>query len=148
MDNQAKRILRIGDSAEITKDFTEEDIARFAELTMDDNGIHTDAELSRRGIFRRPVVHGVFVGNQISSVMGTKLPGHGTILQEMNCRYVNPVYPGDTVTAKVVLTDTEEQPRYYTATLKGTCVNQDGITVAEADCRQLMLKRFFEVVSD
>ncbi len=145
MDTQEKRVLHIGDSAQITKAFTEEDIAGFAELTMDYNGMHTDAELSRKGIFRRPVVHGVFVGALISSVMGMKLPGQGTILQEMNCRYTNPVYPGDTVTARVVLKKTQEQPRYYTAFLEGICVNQDGITVAEADCRQLLLKRFFEI---
>ena len=148
MGEQEKRLLRVGDSAQLTKKFTEEDIEQFAALTMDDNGIHTSEELSAKGIFRRPVVHGVFAGSLISSVMGTKLPGSGTILQEMNCRYTNPVYPGDTVTAKVVLTGIEEQARYYTATLKGTCVNQDGITVAEADCRQLMLKRFFEVRKD
>ncbi len=146
MDGQEKRVLRIGDSAELTKEFTSEDIDRFADLTLDDNGIHTSAELSARGIFRRPVVHGVFVGSLISSVMGTQLPGHGTVLQEMNCRYTNPVYPGDSVTAKVVLTDVDEQERYYTATLEGTCTNQDGIVVAEAACRQLMLKRFFEVL--
>lgn len=145
MEDQTRRTLHIGDHASLTKKFTEEDIDRFAELTLDDNGIHTDAQLSRRGIFRRPVVHGVFVGSLISSLMGTQLPGHGTILQEMNCRYLNPVYPGDTVTVRVVLTEAEEQPRYYTASLKGTCVNQDGIMVAEADCRQLLLKRFFEV---
>ena len=147
MSDHEKRLLRIGDSAQLTKKFTEEDIEAFAELTMDDNGIHTSRELSAKGIFRRPVVHGVFAGNLISSVMGTKLPGPGTILQEMNCRFINPVYPGDTVTARVVLEKAEEQERYYTATLKGTCVNQDGITVAEADCRQLMLKRFFEIES-
>ncbi len=146
MDVQEKRTLRVGDSAELTKEFTSEDIEGFAELTLDDNGIHTSEELSARGIFRRPVVHGVFVGSLISSVMGTKLPGHGTVLQEMNCRYTNPVYPGDTVTAKVVLTGVDEQERYYTATLEGTCTNQDGIVVAEAACRQLMLKRFFEVL--
>ena len=146
MDVQKKRTLRVGDSAELTKEFTSEDIEGFAELTLDDNGIHTSEELSARGIFRRPVVHGVFVGSLISSVMGTKLPGHGTVLQEMNCRYTNPVYPGDTVTAKVVLTGVDEQERYYTATLEGTCTNQDGIVVAEAACRQLMLKRFFEVL--
>lgn len=146
MDVQEKRTLRVGDSAELTKKFTSEDIEGFAELTLDDNGIHTSEELSARGIFRRPVVHGVFVGSLISSVMGTKLPGHGTVLQEMNCRYTNPVYPGDTVTAKVVLTGVDEQERYYTATLEGTCTNQDGIVVAEAACRQLMLKRFFEVL--
>ena len=142
------RTLRIGETAELKKKFTSEDIERFAVLTMDDNGIHTSEELSARGIFRRPVIHGVFVGSLISSVMGTQLPGHGTILQEMDCKYTNPVYPGDEVTAKVVLTDAEEQEKYYMATLEGTCVNQDGIVVAEAKCRQLLLKRFFEIRKD
>ena len=142
------RTLRIGETAELKKKFTSEDIERFAVLTMDDNGIHTSEELSAKGIFRRPVIHGVFVGSLISSVMGTQLPGHGTILQEMDCKYTNPVYPGDEVTAKVVLTDAEEQEKYYTATLEGTCVNQDGILVAEAKCRQLLLKRFFEIRKD
>lgn len=141
-----KRTLCIGDTAELKKKFTSEDIERFAVLTMDDNGIHTSDELSAQGIFRRPVIHGVFVGSLISSVMGTQLPGHGTILQEMDCKYTNPVYPGDEVTAKVVLTEVDEQERYYTATLEGTCTNQDNIVVAEAKCRQLLLKRFFEVV--
>ena len=141
-----KRTLRVGDSAELTKKFTSEDIERFAVLTMDDNGIHTSNELSAQGIFRRPVVHGVFVGSLISSVMGTQLPGHGTILQEMDCRYTNPVYPGDEVTARVELTEASEQEKYYAATLEGICTNQDGIVVAEAKCRQLLLKRFFEVV--
>ena len=142
------RTLRIGETAELKKKFTSEDIERFAVLTMDDNGIHTSEELSAKGIFRRPVIHGVFVGSLISSVMGTQLPGHGTILQEMDCKYTNPVYPGDEVTAKVVLTDAEEQEKYYMATLEGTCVNQDGIVVAQAKCRQLLLKRFFEIRKD
>jgi acyl dehydratase len=145
MENQEKRILHLQDSAEITKKFSEEDIDAFASLTLDDNGMHTSAELSRRGLFRRPVVHGVFVGSLISSVMGTKLPGHGTVLQEMDCRYTNPVYPGDEVTAKVVLESVEEKEKYYIASLQGVCSNQDGITVAEAKCKQLLLKRFFEV---
>ena len=146
MDNQEKHVLHLHDSAELTKTFTEDDIDEFARLTLDDNGMHMSKELSRRGLFRRPVVHGVFVGSLISSVMGTKLPGHGTVLQEMDCRYTNPVYPGDEVTARVVLTDVDEQERYYTATLAGTCTNQDGVIVAEATCRQLLLKRFFEVL--
>ena len=146
MDKQEKRVLHLHDSAELTKSFTEDDIDEFARLTLDDNGMHTSAELSRRGLFRRPVVHGVFVGSLISSVMGTKLPGHGTVLQEMDCKYINPVYPGDEITAKVVLESVEEKEKYYIATLQGNCFNQDGITVAEATCKQLLLKRFFEVV--
>ncbi len=146
MDNQEKRMLRLGDSAELGKRFTEEDIDEFARLTLDDNGMHTSTEVSRRGLFRRPVVHGVFVGSLISSVMGTKLPGHGTVLQEMDCKYTNPVYPGDEVTARVVLVSAEEKEKYYIASLEGICCNQDGITVAEATCKQLLLKRFFEII--
>ena len=145
MEQEEKRVLHLGDSAELTKKFTKDDIDQFAELTLDDNGMHMSEEMSKRGIFRRPVVHGVFAGDLISSEMGTKMPGSGTILQEMNCRYTNPVYPGDEITARVVLTQVEEQERYYTATLEGVCTNQDGITVVEATCRQLLLKRFFEV---
>ena len=44
MDVQEKRTLRVGDSAELTKEFTSEDIEGFAELTLDDNGIHTSEE--------------------------------------------------------------------------------------------------------
>ena len=139
------RICRIGDSASITKTFTQADIEGFAEMTLDDNGMHMDPEMAGEGIFRRPVVHGVLVGSLISSVMGTKLPGSGTILREQNIRYLNPVYPGDTVTASVELVAADEEPKYYIANLKGTCVNQDGVEVVSAECKQLMLKRFFEI---
>lgn len=144
-EERTKTVCRIGDTASLTKTFTEEDIAAFAELTLDDNGMHTDPQLSRRGLFRRPVVHGVLVGSLISSVMGTKLPGHGTILQDQDIRYENPVYPGDTITAQVKLVSVEESERYYTATLEGTCRNQDDIVCVRAVCHQLMLKRFFVV---
>ncbi len=145
MNEVIKRVCRIGDRASLTKTITMQDVVSFAELTMDDNGIHMDQELSKRGMFRRPVVHGVFVGSLISSVMGTKLPGHGTVLQEQSIQYLNPVYPGDVITAEVVLTAVDEHEKYYVATLEGICRNQDQIEVVKATSRQLMLKRFFEV---
>ena len=140
-----RHVCRIGETASLTKTFTDEDIRIFTALTLDDNGIHTDPALARRGIFRRPVVHGVLVGSMISSVMGTKLPGRGTILQEQQLEYLAPVYPGDTVTASVTLVSAEEYERYYLASLEGTCRNQDDIVCVKAVCKQLMLKRFFEI---
>ncbi len=138
-----KHICHIGDKASITKTFTEKDIRDFAEMTFDDNGMHLDKDMSRKGLFRRPVVHGVLVGSLISSVMGTKLPGKGTILQHEDIAYLNPVYPGETVTADVELISVEEHDKYYIAELNGICKNQDGVVVTKALCRQLMLKRFF-----
>lgn len=140
-----KRTVHVGDRASLTKVFTAEDIEIFAKLTLDNNGMHMDEELSKKGIFRRPVVHGVLVGSLISSVMGKYLPGNGTVLREENIKFVNPVYPGEEITAAVELTAVHEEPRYYIGTLHGTCHNQDGVLVAEAECSQLMLKRFFTV---
>lgn len=140
-----KRVCRIGDRAALTKTFTQDDLDDFTRLTLDDNGMHTDPDLARKGIFRRPVVHGVLVGSLISSVMGTKLPGNGTVLQGQDIQYLAPVYPGETVTAEVVLTEIEEFDHYYIATLEGKCVNQDGVVVAKAVSKELMLKRLFEV---
>ena len=143
-----KKLCRIGERASLKKTFTEEDIAAFAQLTLDDNGMHMDPQLARRGLFRRPVVHGVLVGSLISSVMGTSLPGHGTVLQDQQIEYQNPVYPGDTVTAEVCLTEVQEFERYYIATLEGTCRNQDDVLCVTAVCHQLMLKWFFTVEED
>ncbi len=140
-----KTVCHIGDKASLSKTFTVNDIAQFAELTLDNNGMHMDPEFARRGIFRRPVVHGILVSSLISSVMGTKLPGQGAVLQAQNIVYDAPVYPGDTVTAEVTLTEVEEYPKYYIATLSGICTNQDGVQVAKAVSKEMMLKRFFEV---
>lgn len=145
VDAANRHVCRVGDTASLTKTFHEEDIRAFAELSLDDNGVHTDPQLSRRGLFRRPVVHGVLVGSLISSVMGTQLPGHGTVLQDQQIEYLAPVYPGDTVTAEVKLTGIEEKERYYLAQLEGTCRNQDDVVCVKAVCHQLMLKRFFVV---
>ncbi|MCQ2546990.1 MAG: MaoC family dehydratase [Clostridia bacterium] len=145
MENREKRICHIGDSASLTKTFTQEDIEKFAELTLDDNGIHTSPELAREGIFRRPVIHGVLVSSLISSCMGTVLPGHGAILQAQDISYSAPVYPGDTVTAEVTIREVDEQPKYYIATIEGICTNQDGVEVARATSKEMMLKRFFEI---
>lgn len=145
MDADEKRVCRIGDRASLTKTFTQEDVSAFAQLSMDDNGMHTDPQLSRRGLFRRPVVHGVLVGSLISSVMGTQLPGHGTVLRDQQIEYLNPTYPGETVTAEVELVSVQESERYYIAELEGTCRNQDGVVCVKAVCHQLMLKRFFRV---
>lgn len=140
-----KIICHIGDSASLSRTFTEDDIKQFADLTLDHNGMHMDPQLAGQGIFRRPVVHGVLVSSLISSVMGTKLPGQGAVLQAQDISYSAPVYPGDTVTARVCILSAEEHPRYYIATIEGICTNQDGVEVAKAVSKEMMLKRFFEI---
>lgn len=137
--------LRIGQEAEITKTFFKDDADKFAALTADYSRLHTDAEFAKRSVYGRPVIHGILAASLISSVMGMKLPGEGTILAEEQVRFLKPVFYGDTVTAKVRLASCREGSRQYIASLDGVCVNQKGEIVAAARCRQLMSKELFEI---
>jgi acyl dehydratase len=100
--------IRPGDTASVEHVFTTDDVAAFARLSGDDNPIHLDADAARAAGFEREVVHGVLVTSLISRLLGTRLPGPGTILLGQELRYRRPVHPGDRLTATVEVTSVRE----------------------------------------
>jgi acyl dehydratase len=100
--------IRPGDRASIEHVFTTEDVAAFARLSGDDNPIHLDTEAAVAAGFEREVVHGVLVTSLISRLLGTQLPGPGTILLGQELRYRRPVHPGDRLRATVEVTTVRE----------------------------------------
>lgn len=144
----AKRELRVGDTAFLEKAFSEEEIRTFAKLSMDDNPVHLDPEFAAKGLFRRPVVHGVLAAGLLSSVMGTKLPGPGTVLMEEQVHFLHPVYPGEKIRAEITFSDYQEERRFYTGEFAGKLLNEDGVVLAEGTFRQMMLKKLFHVCTD
>jgi 3-hydroxybutyryl-CoA dehydratase len=73
----------------------------------------------------------MLVTGYISTVMGTILPGPGTIYLSQSLRFNKPVYIGDTITAFAeVLKIKENKP---IVTLKTDCINQNGETVVEGE---------------
>lgn len=138
------KILRIGQTEELTKIFFRDDVEKFAVLTGDFNRIHTDASFAQTTIYQRPVVHGMLTASLISSVMGMKLPGEGTVLLEEHIRFLKPVFYGEKITARVRLKSCTERNSCYIGTLHGYCVNPAGDVAVEAECVQMMPKnRFF-----
>lgn len=137
------RYLRIGERASAVKTFYKEDADKFALLTGDNNRLHTDREFSERQWFGRPVVHGVLTASLLSTVMGTKMPGNGTILMSENLEFVNPVYFGDTVEAVVTFVSCRETKLFYVGEFYGECRNQRGETVVTGTVRQMMMKPLF-----
>ncbi|XP_046734974.1 armadillo repeat-containing protein 7 [Diprion similis] len=89
----SNRSFKAGDTITITKLITEDDILSFAKLTGDFNPIHIDSP--------KNIVHGAFLNSLVSGVIGTKLPGPGTIVVEQLIKYLNPCYTGDTVSITV-----------------------------------------------
>lgn len=80
---------QIGKRVSVERTITDDDIIEFAKLTNDYNPIHIDQP--------EKIVHGALLNGLLSGVLGTKLPGPGTIVVEQLIRYPKPCYAGDTV---------------------------------------------------
>jgi 3-hydroxybutyryl-CoA dehydratase len=119
--------LKVGDSGSFTKTITETDVYNFAGISGDFNPAHVNAVEASKGIFGERIAHGFLVGSLISTVVGTVMPGPGTIYMGQELKFLKPVRFGDTVTATVTVKEIlTEKKRVIADTV---CVNQKGETV-------------------
>jgi 3-hydroxybutyryl-CoA dehydratase len=116
--------LTVGDSAQFSKTVTETDVYLFAGITGDFNPAHIDEDYSRKTYSGTRIAHGLLSAGFISAVLGTRLPGPGTIYLRQELTFLGAVKIGDTITARVEVTEID--------TAKGrvklltTCDNQEG----------------------
>jgi 3-hydroxybutyryl-CoA dehydratase len=123
--------LNVGDSAELSRTFTDDDVRAFAELTGDRNPVHLDDEYAAGTRFGRRIAHGMLGASLISSVLAGKLPGRGSVYLSQTLRFTAPVFPGDTVTARVTVRAVREDKPVVT--LETVCTNQRGERVVEGE---------------
>ncbi len=119
MDGFAFEDLQIGQTASIGKTITEADILLFAAVSLDTNPVHMNAEAAAASVFKERVAHGMLSAGLISAVMGTRLPGAGTIYLAQTLQFRRPVKIGDTVTATAEVTALDAGKKR--ATLKTVC---------------------------
>ena len=129
-------MIKVGDSASITKTFTEKDVNTFAQISGDHNPIHIDAEYAATTPFERQIVHGMLTAGMISSVLGMQLPGPGSIYLKQELSFRAPVYFEDTITATVTVTRVREDKPIIT--LKTICTNQDRVKVIDGQAVLMM----------
>ena len=122
---------QIGQTAEITQTITAQDVETFADLVGDHNPLHLDEEAAKASRFGARIAHGALTAALVSTVLGTKLPGPGTIFLEQQTRFTKPVYIGDTVTARVEVIDWENERRRVR--VKTVCENGSGEIVLTGD---------------
>lgn len=104
--------LRIGQSARLVRTLSQADIQAFAAVSGDTNPAHLDQAYADASMFHGVIAHGMWGGALISAVLGTTLPGPGTIYLEQTLRFSRPVRVGDTLTVTVtVLTKETEKKR-------------------------------------
>jgi 3-hydroxybutyryl-CoA dehydratase len=97
--------LSVGDSASVTKRISQADIDAFARISGDDNPAHVDARWAAGSRLGGRVAHGMLTAGLISAVLGTKLPGPGSIYMSQSLRWVAPVRPGDLLTATATVVE-------------------------------------------
>src|SRR6478736_355179 len=89
--------LKPGMTASSTHTVTERDVQLFGEATGDMNPVHFDEEFARKTVFRGRVAHGALSIGFISALLGTKLPGDGSIFLSASIVFKVPIRIGDTV---------------------------------------------------
>ena len=121
--------LQIGQSATFTKTISETDVYLFAGVTGDFNPAHVNSQYAEETPFKERIAHGMLSASLISTVLGTHLPGMGTIYAKQEVSFKAPVHFGDTITAKVEVEEIFEEKNRVK--MRTTCTNQDGVIVVD-----------------
>lgn len=124
-------MINIGDNAVISTCATDETVRAIAQISGDCNPVHLDDEYAETTIFKKRIAHGLFCLNAVSKILGTVLPGEGTVLISQSFKYKAPVYIGDVVSTKVIVKDIKPEKKIYI--LDCVCINQDGKIVLEGE---------------
>lgn len=121
--------VEIGQSASFTKTVTEADAYNYAGVSGDFNPAHINEEYAKETFFKTRIAHGMISAGFISAVLGTKLPGPGTIYIGQDLKFTKPVRFGDTITATCTVEEIiKEKNRLILTTV---CTNQDGEVVID-----------------
>ena len=121
--------LSIGMSCELEKSFSQEEVKAFAVLSMDNNPIHIDKEYARNSLFKRNIVHGFLVGSLFSAIIGTKMPGEGSIYLNQSMVFRKPVFWEQTVRAVVKVE--ELYPEKHRVLLSTNCYDNENNVLIE-----------------
>lgn len=135
LENRTFDEINVGDSASLSRLLTEKDIKVFAIMSGDINPAHVDIEFAQSDMFHKIIGHGMWGAALISTVLGTELPGPGTIYISQTIRFKKPVGIGDSLT--VTLTAIEKKPEKNRVIFSCECTNQKNELVIEGQAEVL-----------
>lgn len=114
--------IEVGDRASFQKTISETDVYLFAGISGDNNPAHLNEIEASKTIFKERIAHGMLTASLISAVLGTQLPGSGTIYLEQQLMFTAPVKFGDTIEACVEVIEKNFDKNIVK--LNTTCKNQ------------------------
>jgi acyl dehydratase len=122
---QAVAGLKAGMVFRFSRTFTEEDVARFGDITRDYNPVHYDSRFATTKGFPDVICHGLLVGSMICELGGQV----GWLASGMAFRFVRPVYIGETVSCELTIVAISDR---NLARAEAVFTNQKGVEVLRA----------------
>ena len=119
--------MAVGMTASFSKTITDADLVLFVGVSGDTNPVHLDEDYASGTMFKGRVAHGALTASFISTVLGTKLPGPGSIYVAQTLKFKAPVHVGDTVTAKCEVTSLVPERNF--AIFKTQCFVRDTLVI-------------------
>src|SRR5215467_11397900 len=129
IENRTFDEIKIGDTASLVRTLSKKDIDLFAVMSGDVNPAHVDEEYARSDLFHKIIAHGMWGASLISTLLGTKLPGPGTIYLAQSLSFHHPVMVGDTITVRTKEADGHQ------VTFDCECHNQRGEEVISGNVK-------------
>lgn len=126
IENKTFEEITIGQSAQLQRTLTNDDIMLFGVMSGDANPTHFhNGKTSERQ--HRVVGHGMWGASLISALLGNELPGAGTVYKSQGIDFNCTVSLGDTLTVTITVRDKNNADK--TVTFDCLAVNQVGKTV-------------------
>lgn len=97
--------LEVGMEASHAKRISGDDIQSFADISGDDNPVHLCDQYASESVFKERIAHGILTASLVSTVLGTKLPGPGSIYISQSLNFRAPVKIDDEVIARARITE-------------------------------------------
>jgi len=119
--------LKIGDFETYERTVTEADVVMFGGVSGDLNPAHFNEKYAKETMFKGRVVHGMLTASYFSTILGTLLPGPGTIYLGQDLKFTKPVRVQDTI--KAVATVTEINLEKNIVKLETIATNENGDVV-------------------
>ncbi len=127
VENRTFDEIQPGESASLERTVTRRDIELYAAVSGDANPTHLDEAFARQAKMPGVVAHGMLTAGLISSLLGNRLPGWGTVYVAQDLRFAAPVHAGDHI--RVTVTAREKHAEGRLVTFDCDCINQDGVAV-------------------
>ena len=135
IENRTFDELKVGDSAQLARTLRKQDIELFAAMSGDINPAHMDEDFAKSDIFHKVIAHGMWGGALISAVLGTELPGPGTIYLDQSLHFHHPVGLGESVVVRVTVRAKDAATKQIV--LDCVCLDHAGKVLIDGEARVL-----------